>query len=259
MGLEIWHGDTRRGFVSFSGRCNPVCGTLYENVAEPSTVTKAVAGPCGQAHQSLRSYDPVVPELDVSDRGGVQVVRRTALILRALRDESNGLTLSQIATRVGLARSTVYRLIAALEQERFVVAASKGRGYRLGPGLASLTVAATRDLTALIHPYLAALSSELNETVDLVVLEQESVLFIDRVIAPSRDLFVQSHVGAVMPTHSTAPGKALLATLPDSEVERLLPARLEEVDGSDDHVTRPPHRRTPAGTCVGPGRGVRGA
>src|SRR4051812_5994309 len=100
------------------------------------------------------------------DRTGVQVVHRTAAILRALRDEKNGLTLSQIADRVGLARSTVYRLVAALEQEKFVVAASSTRGFRLGPGLASLTMAATRDLTTLIRPFLADLSAELNETVD---------------------------------------------------------------------------------------------
>ena len=71
--------------------------------------------------------------VETADRNGVQVVHRAAAILRALRDETNGLTLSQIADRVGLARSTVYRLVAALEQERFVVAASSSRGFRLGP------------------------------------------------------------------------------------------------------------------------------
>jgi DNA-binding IclR family transcriptional regulator len=166
---------------------------------------------------------------ETADRNGVQVVHRAAAILRALRDETNGLTLSQIAERVGLARSTVYRLVAALEQERFVVAASTSRGFRLGPGLASLTMAATRDLTALIHPYLAELSQELNETVDLAVLEQEHVLFVDRVVAASRTLLVQSSVGALLPAHTTAPGKALLAALPDEEVEQLLPAKLERL------------------------------
>lgn len=167
-----------------------------------------------------------MPHPETTARNGVQVVHRTAAILRALRDETNGLTLSQIADRVGLARSTVYRLLAALEQERFVVAASRSRGFRLGLGLASLTMAATRDLIALIHPYLAELSAELNETVDLAVLEQDQILFIDRVVAQSRTLLVQSSVGALMPTHTTAPGKALLATLSDEEVERLLPAKL---------------------------------
>jgi DNA-binding IclR family transcriptional regulator len=167
--------------------------------------------------------------VEPTDRNGVQVVHRTASILRALRDETNGLTLSQIADRVGLARSTVYRLVAALEKEKFVVAASTSRGFRLGPGLASLTMAATRDLTALVHPFLVDLSAELNETVDLAVLEQDSVLFIDRVMAQSRQLLVRSSVGALLPAHCTANGKALLATLSNDELEQLLPARLERV------------------------------
>ena len=94
---------------------------------------------------------------------------------------------------------------------------------------ACVRIAATRDLSALIHPYLAELSHELNETVDLAVLEQDSVLFVDRVVAASRTLLVQSSVGALLPAHTTAPGKALLAALPDEEVERLLPPKLERL------------------------------
>ena len=168
-------------------------------------------------------------KVETADRSGVQVVHRAAAILRALRDETHGLTLSQIADRVGLARSTVYRLVTALEQERFIVAASTSRGFRLGPGLASLTMAATRDLTALVHPYVAELSQELNETVDLAVLEQNHVLIVDRVVAASRTLLVQSSVGALLPAHTTAPGKALLAALPDEEVDQMLPAKLERL------------------------------
>jgi DNA-binding IclR family transcriptional regulator len=166
---------------------------------------------------------------ETADRNGVQVIHRAAAILRALRDETSGLTLSQIADRVGLARSTVYRLVAALEQERFVAAASTSRGFRLGPGLASLTIAATRDLTALIHPYVAQLSQELNETVDLAVLEHDHVLIVDRVVAASRTLLVQSNVGALLPAHTTAPGKALLAALADQALEERMPAKLERL------------------------------
>ncbi len=168
-------------------------------------------------------------EAGAAERSGVQVVHRTAAILRALRDEPNGLTLSQIADRVGLARSTVYRLVAALEQERFVVAASTSRGFRLGPGLAGLMTPGTRDLTSFVHPYLADLSAELNETVDLAVRDQDHVLIIDRVVTSSRTLLVQSSVGALLPCHTTAPGKVLLAGLSDDEVVQLLPARLERL------------------------------
>jgi len=133
--------------------------------------------------------------------------------------------------RVGLARSTVHRLIAALEQERFVAAATSSRGFRLGPALASLAWAASGDLTSLIHPFLSELSQELNETVDLAILERDHVLFVDQVPAASQRLRAVSAVGTVFPVHCTANGKALLAQLADDEVERLLPERLERLTG----------------------------
>jgi DNA-binding IclR family transcriptional regulator len=161
------------------------------------------------------------------ERNGVQVVHRAAAILGALRGEPNGLSLSQIAERVGLARSTVHRLIAALEQERYVVAATSSRGFRLGPALATLAWAAARDVTALIHPYLLQLSQELNETVDLAMLEHDHVVFVDQVPAAAQRLRAVSSVGAVFPVHCTANGKALLAQLADEEVEQILPPKLE--------------------------------
>jgi DNA-binding IclR family transcriptional regulator len=164
--------------------------------------------------------------VSTAERNGVQVVHRTAAILGALRGEPDGLSLSQIAERVGLARSTVHRLVAALEHERYVVAATSSRGFRLGPALASLAWAAARDATALIHPYLVQLSLELNETVDLAVLEHDHVVFVDQVPAASQRLRAVSSVGAVFPVHCTANGKALLAQLTDEEVEKLLPERL---------------------------------
>ena len=166
---------------------------------------------------------------DNGDRNGVQVVHRATAILMALRGERDGLSLSQISERVGLPRSTVYRLVAALEQERFVVSASPSRGFRLGPALASLAVAASRDTAALIHPFLVDLSAELHETVDLAVLEHDHILFVDQVAAATQQLRVVSALGALLPAHCTANGKALLAALPNEEVERLLPARLKKL------------------------------
>jgi DNA-binding IclR family transcriptional regulator len=163
-----------------------------------------------------------------SDRAGVQVVRRTAAILRALAEHPEGLSLSQIAQRVGLARSTVHRLVAALQAERFVMAVSPNGKVRLGPGLASLAIAADRDLVHELHPHLVRLSRHLNETVDLGVLVGDHVLFIDHVAAPRR-LRAVSAVGAVFPAHCPANGKVLLSTLSNEELVRLLPSQLERL------------------------------
>ncbi len=163
---------------------------------------------------------------DAATRGGVQVVERAARILRALEGNPEGLSLSQIAERVGLARSTVHRLVTALEAERFVVSASPNGRVRLGPGLARLAGAARRDLRDEIHPFLERLSREVHETVDLAVLEHDHVRFIDQVAAPRR-LRAVSSVGAFFPAHCTANGKALLALLTEDDLLHRLPAKLE--------------------------------
>jgi DNA-binding IclR family transcriptional regulator len=168
-------------------------------------------------------------ERSPAERTPVQVVERVASILATLRGEPDGLSLSEIAARVGLSRSTVHRLITALEHERFVSVASPAGGFRLGPALASLAMAASRHFVLTVHPYLASLSRELNETVDLAVLEHDRVLFVDQVAANTQRLRAVSAVGAVFPAHCTANGKALLAGLSNAEVERLLPARLERL------------------------------
>jgi DNA-binding IclR family transcriptional regulator len=157
--------------------------------------------------------------------GGVQVIARAADILRTLDDAPAGLSLSEIAERVGLAKSTVHRLVVALEAEGFLISASPNGRVRLGPGLAVLAAAATGDLVGHLRPHLLELFTSLEETVDLAVLDGDHVLFIDQIAAPRR-LRAVSAIGARFPLHCTANGKALLAALPRQEARRLLPARL---------------------------------
>jgi DNA-binding IclR family transcriptional regulator len=151
----------------------------------------------------------------------VQVIARAAAILRALEDEKQGLSLSQIAGRVGLARSTVQRIVGALESERLVVAASPTGRVRLGPALLRLAASVDTDLAAVARPFMAELSSALGETVDLAAVRRDRVVFIDQVVGPHR-LRAVSAVGESFPLYCTANGKAHLAQLTDVEVERLV-------------------------------------
>ncbi|MBV7507798.1 IclR family transcriptional regulator [Bacillus sp. sid0103] len=157
----------------------------------------------------------------------VQVITRAANILRVLRDHPKGLSLSKIAKEAGLARSTVQRIVTTLEQERFVTPASADEGFRLGPEIAMLAAAVQSDLREEVRPFLIQLSRQVNETVDLSVLDNGKVLFVDQIIAP-HPLQATSQPGASFPLHCTANGKAILASLPITEVERLLPEDLPQ-------------------------------
>jgi DNA-binding IclR family transcriptional regulator len=157
-------------------------------------------------------------------RNGIQVVARVGGVLRALAQAPDGLSLSELALAVAMPKSTVHRLIAALEAEEFVTPARAGK-IHLGRGIARLG-AATRDgLRDQIRPFLLRLHQELGETVDLSVYEGSAARFIDHIPAPHR-LRAVSAVGAAFPLHCTANGKALLAAMAEEQAGAVLPARL---------------------------------
>ncbi len=162
-----------------------------------------------------------MPRLVTNDKSQVQVIARAATILRALEDENEGLSLGQIAQRVNLARSTVQRIVAALETEKLVIAATPNGRVRLGPTILRLAASVHGDFIALARPHLERLSEELHETVDLATVKKDHLVFIDQVIGSQR-LRTASAVGEIFPLHCTANGKAYLAQLSNSGVEELI-------------------------------------
>jgi DNA-binding IclR family transcriptional regulator len=159
--------------------------------------------------------------LVANDKSQVQVIARASTILRALEDENKGLSLGQIAQRVNLARSTVQRIVAALETEKLVIAATPNGRVRLGPAILRLAASVRSDFLTLARPYLERLSAELHETVDLAMVKKDQLIFIDQVIGSQR-LRAVSAVGETFPLYCTANGKAYLAQLTDAAVEKLI-------------------------------------
>jgi DNA-binding IclR family transcriptional regulator len=119
---------------------------------------------------------------EADGKAQIQVLARAAAILRTLEDEDAGLSLGQIAARVNLPRSTVQRIVAALEAETFLIPASAAGGVRLGPALMRLAASVNTGVSAIARPLLLALSEELMETVDISVPRKDQVVFVDEVI-----------------------------------------------------------------------------
>jgi DNA-binding IclR family transcriptional regulator len=154
-------------------------------------------------------------------RRSVQVIARAADVLRALEGESQGLSLGQIAQRVDLARSTVQRIVDALSQEHFLIAASPTAGVRLGPALIRLAASAHVEFDQITRPLLVELSKRVGETVDLSVLKGSVAVFTDQVQGIHR-LRAVSAVGETFALHCSANGKALLSLMDEQKLERLL-------------------------------------
>lgn len=160
-------------------------------------------------------------ETDIAEaRNGIQVIARAASVLRALKGSQTGLSLGQIAERVDLPRSTVQRIVGALQAERLVIASGAGSGIRLGPELHSLAESAHYNIAETIRPLLQDLSRETGETVDLSILRGNILIFIDQITGTQR-LRAVSSVGETFPLTTTANGKACLSLMDNDEVERL--------------------------------------
>ena len=96
---------------------------------------------CGREREKMTN-DEVKMEDNSAPRSGVQVIARAAAVLRKLQDHPAGLTLGELAKLLKLPRSTVQRIVEALADENFVIAASPTRGVRLGPALLALAAVA---------------------------------------------------------------------------------------------------------------------
>lgn len=166
-------------------------------------------------------------ERQITERTGVQVIARAAMILRCLEDEVNGLSLGEIAKRVSLARSTVQRIVQALLDEEFLLAASNRGRVKLGPALVRLGSAANIEVAQIAYEHMQELARSLGETVDLSILKADAAVFIEQV-AGSHRLAAVSRVGAVFPLHSTANGKALLACLPAARRSAIISGTLNK-------------------------------
>lgn len=164
----------------------------------------------------------LAPEESGNLRQGIQVIERAAAILRALQNHADGLSLGELAKRVDLPRSTVQRIVDALDREGLVRAAAPGRGVRLGPALLTLAAAARFHLAELARATLESLARATQETVDLSIIDHDRAVFIDQ-IAGSHRLTAISAVGVAFPLHATANGKALLASLSEAELTALRP------------------------------------
>ena len=100
---------------------------------------------------------------DSDPRSGIQVLNRTADILRSLQGHPGGLSQSDIGERVGLPRSTVSRLLLALEDIGYVTSLGPRGPYRLGPDIIAMSMSARRSVLAELRPFLEGLSRGVNE------------------------------------------------------------------------------------------------
>lgn len=151
----------------------------------------------------------------------VQAVQRSFALMRALAVGPMGVT--ELADRVNLPKSTVSRLLGALEAEKAVQRAAENGEYRLGPGLVDLAGSTSpgRSLVAAARPHLLELAESLNEVAGLSIIDSGEVYYLDQTESSS-NVQVRDWTGERAPLHAVPSGLAMLAQMDAEGIEERL-------------------------------------
>ena len=159
----------------------------------------------------------------LSDRYRIHVIDRAAHILDCFGFDHQELSVSEIGAKTALHRSTAHRILMALEYNDLIRQNPETGKYRLGIKLFKLGHQAVShlNLREICRPFLTRIMNETKETVHLAVLDDDQVLYLDKVEGPHA-LRMPSRVGRHIPTYCTSLGKAMLSCLDEQAVRAIL-------------------------------------
>ncbi len=175
------------------------------------------------------------------ERGGIQSIERAFAILEEVARSRDGVTLAELSKRLGLHTSTVFHLVQTMVARGYVRQMREGRRYRIGRPLFALAAAARDEieLISLATPVLENLSAETGETGHFGVWSGGSVVVLAKTHGAGAFQMAGS-VGPLRPAYCTGLGKALLAALAPSQLDRYLATT--ELRPLSPHTTVEPER-----------------
>jgi DNA-binding IclR family transcriptional regulator len=164
------------------------------------------------------------------DKYIVPGLERGLRLLAEFSSRERTLSAAELARRLKVPRSTVFRLLATLEMMGFVERTDGGREFRLGMAVLRLgfDYLASLELTELGRPLLDRLRDEIHYPCNLVVRDGRSIVYVAKSVA-SRPFASTANVGTRLPAHATVLGRVLLEDLSLAELRALYPEERLEV------------------------------
>jgi len=156
-----------------------------------------------------------------------QTVQRAVSLLRLIAsNNTRDLRLVDLADATGLNKSTAHRLLQCLLEERMLTRGRKRSGYRLGPLLYELGLAAlpAKSIKEIAHPHLCSVAEMTGDMTFLVARSGYETVCLDAIAGHFRVQTMTSGVGDRHPIGIGAGGQAILAALADSEIELVIDA-----------------------------------
>lgn len=151
--------------------------------------------------------------------GGVQSVDRALELLDILKEEPKGIGITELASRMGLAKSTIHRIASSLKAKSYLKQDPLTQRYHLGIKLIEMGAIVTQrlEIRAIAEPFMKRMVDEIGETSHLVIMEGGEIAYIEKIESPNTIRMV-SFIGRRAPVHCTGAGKALLAFLPEPQI-----------------------------------------
>jgi DNA-binding IclR family transcriptional regulator len=152
----------------------------------------------------------------------IQSLDRGLTILEAVAKSVEPVPLGELTELLGIDRSSAFRLANTLRRRGFLAHPTGSKYYILGPSVWRLSHQYDwgNMLVKVAHEHLKALAGETDETAHLAIREGKQAMFVDHA-ATNHVIAVAGQTGEVVPLHSTAHGKALLADFDKSELKAL--------------------------------------
>jgi DNA-binding IclR family transcriptional regulator len=175
--------------------------------------------------------------------GRLSSVATAVRLLKAFSEQQVEIGISDLAKRLGVAKSTVHRLAVTLVADGMLEQNSDSGKYRLGIALFRLGSLVRRRMTVSneARPLLRELREKVNETVHLAVLDGHEIMYVYN-LESTQAIRMRSDVGVRKPAYCTAEGQAILAFQPDDVVDDVvragLPARTPQTITDGDMLRR---------------------
>ena len=149
-----------------------------------------------------------------------KATKRVLMILAEFVGSGEPLGVSELARRVNMTRNMVHRALVTLHDEGFLFKIQDTGRFVLSYNLALMQNAArpTPALKELARPYIEAISEKLGETVQLTAHSGDFQTVIDGVERPGH-LVQRVKLGRAIPLHLSVGSRAILASLPDEEIQ----------------------------------------
>ena len=157
----------------------------------------------------------------MSKSGGdyiVLPVMKALQVLDYVARQGHDVTLTETVAELKLPKTTVFRYLQTLSAAQFIEHDLKRDRYGVGKKFRALARVdqELQGLRDIAQPEMRTLMETFHETVNLAVLSDNEVVYID-MLEPGRPLRANARIGHRHPAHSTSLGKAMMAFLPDAD------------------------------------------